>query len=205
MNKRILWSLVVATALVAGFILAATAVAGNNNMAPGMMGNYGMMSGAAAATESGPGTAAPRPYDGNWGGMNGYGRYGMGRGMMGGYGMGSGMMGGYGMGSGMMGNYGARFLGLSSEQRRKIAGIWNGSISKAWPIMGQLREQYFQFGRLVGEEKPDRATINKLYTRISNLRGQLLNLRLDARQQMMGVLTADQRKKMQQGFYHHWR
>lgn len=213
MNKRIFWSLVAATALVAGSVWATQAIAQSNGMGPGMM--YG----AAAATQGTPNTACPRYYGMGRGMMGGYDRYGMGRGMMGGYGgygmgrgmmggyggygMGSGMMGGYGhfgMGRGMMGGYGAYALGLSAEQRSKIAGIWNGSINKAWPIMGQLREQYFQFARLMNVENPDRVAVNKAYARISDLRKQLLDIRLDARQQMMGVLTADQRKELQQGY-----
>ena len=167
---------------------------GHYRMGPGMMGGYG-------GYGMGPGMM-----------MGGYGGYGMGPGMMmggyGGYGMGPGMMmggyGGYGMGPGMMYSFGGDALGLSAEQRGKIAGIWNDAINKAWPIMGQLREQYFRFARLMGEENPDRAAVNKAYTRISDLRKQLLGMRLDARQQMMEVLSADQRKKLQQGFYHHW-
>ena len=179
---------------------------GGYGMGPGMMGGYGHygmgpgMMGGYGGYGMGPGM------------MGGYGHYGMGPGMMmggyGGYGMGPGMMmggyGHYGMGPGMMYGYGGRALGLSAEQRGKLAGIWNDAINKAWPIMGQLREQYFRFARLMGEENPDRAAVNKVYTRISDLRKQLLGMRLDARQQMMEVLSADQRKKLQQGFYHHW-
>ena len=104
------------------------------------------------------------------------------------------------MGHGMMGGYGAYALGLSADQRGKIAGIWNSSTTKAWPIMGQLREQYFHFTRLMAETNPDRAAVNKIYARISELQRQLLDLRLDARQQMMEVLTPEQRKQLEQGF-----
>ena len=212
MNKRILWSLLAAAALVAGSVLATSAIAGSSGTGGGMMGGYGMspgmMYGAPAATQGNPGAAGPQYY-GMGRGMadSRYGRYGMGPGMMGGYGgygMGSGMMGGYGMGPGMMGGYGAYALGLSAEQRSKMAGIWNDSLSKAWPVMGQLREQNFRFAQLMGESNPDRAAVNKVYSRISELRKQLLDLRLDARQETMKVLTAEQRKKLQQGFYHHW-
>ncbi len=262
MNKRILLSLVAATALVAGSVFSAGAIAGTYGMRQGMMGTV------PAATQSGPATSGPHYYGmnpsmmqgygygrygakggyarygmggyngygmgpgmmggyggygmgpgmmGGYGGygmgpgmMGGYGGYGMGPGMMGGYGgygMGSGMMGGYGgygMGYGMMGGYGAYALGLSADQRSKMAGIWNDSVNKAWPIMGQLREQNFRFAQLMSESNPDRAAVNKVYSRISELRKQLLDQRLDARQKVMEVLTAEQRKKLQQGFYHHW-
>ena len=118
--------------------------------------------------------------------------------MMGGYG-------GYGMGPGMMGGYGAYALGLDADQRGKIAGIWNSTTNKAWPILGQLREQYFRFSQLMAETSPDKATVNKVYARIGELQRQLLDQRLDARKQMLEVLTPDQRKKLEQGFYHRWR
>ncbi len=194
MNKRIIWLLTAATLMFSGAAMAAS-----QGMGPGMMGGYGqgMMYGTAPAPQTGS-SANAGYYRMGPGMMGGYGRYGMGPGMMmGGYG-------GYGMGPGMMYGYGAYGLGLTTQQHGKIAGIWNESINKAWPIMGQLREQYFQFMQLMREETPDRTAINKIYARISDLRKQLLDVRLDARQQMMGILTADQRKKLEQRFYHRW-
>lgn len=185
MNKRILWSLAAATLLLAGSIGAASVFAGNDGMGPGMMSGYRM----------GPGMMDGY---GMGSGMNG--DCGMGPGMMGGNGMGHGMMGGFGMSRGMMGGYGGfAALGLNSEQRDKIAGIRNDSINKAWPLMGQLRNQYFEFARLMSAENPDRTAINRAYARISDLHKQLLDLRLTARQEMMKVLTADQRKQLMQG------
>jgi len=196
MNKRILWSLAAATMLVAGSIWTASVVAGNS-MGPGMMYNN------SASTQTAPGGQ----YYGMGAGMMGnssmgsgmMGNCGMGPGMMGGYGMSCGIMGGYGMGRHMMGGYGAFVRGLNAEQRNKIAGIRNEAMNKAWPIMGQLRNQYFQFAQLMKAENPDRAAINKVYARISDLQKQLLDLRLATRQQMMKVLTADQRKELLQG------
>jgi len=196
MKKRNLWSLGAATALVAGSIWTASVVAGNS-MGPGMMYNN------SASTQTGP----REQYYGMGPGMMGnsgmgsgmMGNCGMGPGMMGGYGMSRGIMGGYGMGRHMMGGYGAFVRGLNAEQRNKIAGIRNEAMNKAWPIMGQLRNQYFQFAQLMKAENPDRAAINKVYARISDLQKQLLDLRLATRQQMMKVLTADQRKELLQG------
>ena len=231
MNKRFLLPLIAAATLAAGSMFATSAMAAGYGMGPGMMAGQGMMAGAPAATQTGPAASGPRYYGmgpgrmqgyGRYGMMNGYGGrsmrggyggyggYGMGLGMAGGYGgygMGLGMMGGYGgygMGPGMMGGYAGYALGLSAEQRGKIAGIWNDSVSKAWPIMGQLREQNFRFAQLMNESTPDREAVNKVYSRISELRKQLLDQRLDARQKTLEVLTAEQRKKLQQGFYHRW-
>lgn len=128
------------------------------------------------------------------------GGYGMGFGPMAGYGPGLGMMGG-GMGPGLMYGYAAHALGLTADQRDKLAGIWNDSMKKAWPVMGSLREQNFQLSRLLRAESPDRAAVNKVYGRITDLRKQLLDLRLQARQDMMGVLTAEQRKELRERFY----
>lgn len=175
-----------------------------------------------AATASGP-----QYYGGAYGGMMGargmgpgmmysyggmgpwmMGTYGMGRGMMGGYGMGPGMMYGYGgMGPGMMYGYGGYWghgLRLSSQQRDKIAAMWNDMMKQAWPIMGQLREQYFDFARLNASMNPDRTAIDKVYLQIADLQRKLLDLRLQARQQMLGVLTAAQRKQLED-FYNRLR
>lgn len=132
------------------------------------------------------------------------GGYGMGFGPMVGYGSGLGMMGGRGMGPGLMYGYAAHALGLTADQRDKLARIWNDSMKKAWPVMGGLREQNFQLSRLLRAETPDRAAVNKIYGRITDLGKQLLDLRLQARQEMMGVLTAEQRKELRERFYQRW-
>ena len=166
-------------------------------MGPGMMSSYGMGPGMMSGYGMGPGMMGTCGMGAGM--MSGYG---MGHGMTGRYGMGHGMMSGFGMGYGMMGRYGGAYaLGLTSEQRDNIAVIRNDSINKAWPIMGQLRSQYFEFARLMNVENPDRAAINKTYARISDLQKQLLDMRLTARQQMMKVLTADQRKLLMQGVH----
>ena len=197
-------------------------MAAAQGMGSGMMGNHGsqMMYASAPATRAGPNAAAARPGYYGMGRYGGYGMsrgmpggygmgYGMGPGMMGGYGMGygmgPGMMGGsgmgYGMGPGMMYGYGGQALGLSVQQRENIAGIWNQSMQQSWPVMGELREQNFQLARLMNQETPDRADIDKAYRRMSDLRRKLLDQRLQARQRMLQVLTADQRKQLRQGFY----
>lgn len=159
--------------------------AGGYGMGPGMMGGYG----------TGPGCM---------------GGYGMGPGMMYGYGMGPGMLGAWGMGSGLTGGYGGlggmhgflggwagHALGLSSAQRDKIDAIRMHTFKAAWPLMGELLEQRFEFARLSAAAAPDQAAIDKAYDRIGALGKQLLDLRLQARKDLLDVLTAAQRKQLE--------
>lgn len=132
------------------------------------------------------------------------GGYGMGSGPVAGYGSGFGMMGGRGMDPGLMYGYAAHALDLNADQRDKLARIWNDSMKKAWPVMGSLREQNFQLSRLLNAETPDQTVVNKVYGRITELRKQLLDLRLQARQDMMGALTAEQRKELRERLYKRW-
>jgi len=220
MNRAIVWTRRVTAIALAG-VLAGGTVALAQSAAPAPTTKAG--------PSYGPGAmyryhrAMPGPYGkrgvgpGAYGCAYGYGHgrgmapgmgggYGMGPGPMAGYGPGSGfgMMGGRGMGPGLMYGYAAHAPGLTADQHDKLARIWNDSMKKAWPVMGSLREQNFQLSRLLDAETPDRAAVNKVYGRITALRKQLLDLRLQARQDMMGVLTADQRKELRERFYKRW-
>lgn len=173
------------------------ATANGAQYGPGMMGGYGPYH--------------PWGNRGPWGGSRagqGYGRYGMGYGHYGkGYGpcgMGYGC-GGYGMGRGMMGGYGFTMLNLSADQHAKLAKIWNDTMNKAWPILGELRDQRYQMAKLMYAEQPNMAAINKTFDRITELQRKLLDVRLEARQQMFGILTEDQRKVLQEHRFKRWR
>ncbi len=172
---------------------------------PGMMRGYGP---GMRGRHNGGCPGLQDAYRGGRGGMYGYwmGRHGMGYGMgpvmMGGYGMGMGpgMMGGRGMGYMMLYGPEARALGLSSEQRGKIAGIWDGAMQKAWPIMGQLREANFKFARLMHSPSPNPGDVRKVHELISSLQLKLIEIRLEARGQMMKGLTPAQMKTLREAF-----
>lgn len=143
---------------------------------------------------------------GRWSGKRGgYGRYGWNRGAMGPYGCGYGS--GCGYGPGMMGGYGwgmqgflanqAHRLGLTKEQHEKIADIWNGAMTQAWPIMGQLRQLRFHMHQLMNSGTVNEDAVNRTYEQMATLQRRLLDIRLEARTKMLDVLTVRQRKELQ--------
>ena len=132
------------------------------------------------------------------------GRYGMGRGMMGGYGpgygMGPGMMDGYGpgygMGPGMGGwnSYGG--LDLTADQRAKISRIQHDLRTKHWALMGKMMDARYRLQELYDAEKPDSAAINQQYKEMEDLRRQMVDLSIEARNQINAILTNEQRQKL---------
>jgi Spy/CpxP family protein refolding chaperone len=114
--------------------------------------------------------------------------------MMGGYGYGPGMRGGYGRGPGG----GLAGLDLSSEQRDKIAAIQEENRQKNWNAMGQLRSEQFKLGQMYNAEKIDSAAVSEQQKKVDELRRQMLKSRLDARNQVMAILTPEQRKHLRQ-------
>ena len=121
---------------------------------------------------------------------------GPGTGMMGGQGMG--MMGGPGMG--MMGGPGGMFaaLNLSDEQREKIASIREQNRAKNWAAMGEVRSEQFKLRSLYRADKLDADKIAEQQKKVDELRRQVLKSRVEAHNQIAGVLTPEQRKQLRQ-------
>lgn len=179
-------------------------------MGPGMMGGYGPSGGPGYGQGQGCGPGYGPDYAMGPGMMGGYGGYGMGPGMMGGYGgygMGPGMMGGYGghhMGPGMMGGYGGYGgygygIGLSPDQRAKMADIQQEFSRKQWELMEKMHEEggpmYQGFGPGAFDEKAAR----KGYEVMADAHKQMFESQLQARKKMDAVLTPEQREKMSRG------
>jgi Spy/CpxP family protein refolding chaperone len=151
---------------------------GPGMMGPGMMGGYGM----------GPGT------------MEGYG-YGpgmMGLGAMGGYGMGPGMMGPGTMGPGY-GAFGG--LGLSDEQRARIAEIQHEVSRKQWDLMGKMHEQRYQMHQFDAQGKLDDGAARKAYQAMGEAHKAMFETMLDARKRIDSVLTKEQREQLRRGWW----
>lgn len=172
-----------------GSSMMGTGAADSNMMSSSTYGSNTMGPNAMHAGPMGPGMMGESGWN-----MMGMGM--MGPGMM--SGCGGVMMGDYGYGPGMMnGGYTAGNLGLSSQQRKQMADIWNRTMTKAWPILGQLREQYFNLAQLFNAENPDRKAIDATYAQITALQKQLLDIHFEAHQKFKSVLTAEQRKQLQ--------
>lgn len=160
-----------------------------------MMGGpgYGPGGGPAGRPEMGPGMMG--------------GGYHMGPGMMGGgYPMGPGMMGGYrghGMGPGtMMGGYGLgaiNRLDLGDDQRRKLAAIEDDLRRKNWDLMGKMQDEMSKLRDAAwSADGRDRNAILAANRRMSDLRQQMLENRLDAQDRAEALLTAPQKEQLRQ-------
>ena len=157
---------------------------GGYGYGPGMMGGYG------------PGGYGPGMMRGYGYGMGGYG-YGPGysAGMMGAYG--PGMMGGYGYG-GWGHGYGNVLsrLDLSADQQEKIARIQEDMRAKNWNTMGQLHTEQFKLRELYSADKPDANAIAEQQKKVDDLRRTMIKSHVDARNQIAGVLTKEQREQL---------
>jgi len=132
---------------------------------------------------------------------------GYGPGMMGGYGpgYGPGMMGGYGpghgYGPGMMGGYGGgpfAALNLTDEQQKKIFDLQEQNRRKNFDTMSKMRAEMFQMRRLYNSDKLDEKAVLEQQKKVDELRRQVLASRLETHQQIEGVLTPEQRKKLRE-------
>ncbi len=163
-------------AIAATLLLATSAHAQPGGGGPGMMNGY----------ESGPG----------WGGMmDGYGRHGM----MDGYGRESGwhgMMGGPQMGFGP--DYWS--LKLSDEQRDKILAIERAASSKRWDLMGKMREQGLRMHENYATGKLDDEALRKNYQAMSEVHKAVFEASLQARKDILAVLTPEQREQLGRGW-----
>jgi Spy/CpxP family protein refolding chaperone len=138
----------------------------------------------------------------------GYGR-GMGPGMMGGYagqghgpGMGPGMMGHHGHGPGrgpgtMRGRWErmAHALGLSEDQRAKVGRIMEDTRRKNWDVLGQIQSERFKLREMVRGDKVDPNAAVEQKGKVDDLKRQVMRSRLEARNQVLALLTPEQREK----------
>lgn len=179
-SKNIFLALPLALALWSGpstLVSAQTAPADNNpppSWCPDYMGGHGM---------------APGMMDGH-------------HGMMGDYdAMGPGMM-GYGTGYGMMSGF--RALDLSDEQRAKIDRIGDETRRKNWELTGKIQQDSNALRDLYYADTPDPAAIGKAYQKIFDLRRQMIESSIDARNRMEAVLTKEQRDRFRQTRHRGW-
>lgn len=126
-----------------------------------------------------------------------------GQGMMGGMGMmnGQGMMGGMGMmnGHGMMGGMGPMMmLDLDDSQRDAIRQMQRDMQKQNWERMGEMMELRNQLQDVMQADKPDPSAAGKIYDKMSKLRQEMFQARLQARNKMMDQLTSEQREKLRE-------
>ena len=141
-------------------------------MGPGMMGGYG------GGPGYGPGPA--------------YGPHGFGPG----HGMGPGMMQGRGAGA-MQGRWErmAQALGLSEDQRAKVGRIMEDTRRKNWDVLGQIQSERFKLREMVRGEQVDPNAAVEQKRKVDDLRRQVMRSRLEARNQVLALLTPEQQEK----------
>jgi len=129
------------------------------------------------------------------------------KGMMGGGGhmgmmnnkMGGGHMGMMGnmMGGGHMGRMGKfKGLDLSDEQKAKMSEIRYKLRKKHWEIMGPMIDQQAALHKAYAGDRPDPAAVGAVYGKIFDLKRQMIEARLTAKNSSMDVLTEEQRAQM---------
>ena len=117
-------------------------------------------------------------------------------GMMGGgdhMGMMGNMMGGGGH-MGMMNKY--KGLGLSDEQKQQMSDIKYKLRKEHWAIMGQMIDQHAALQKAYAGERPDPAAVGAVYGKIFDLKRQMIEARLAAKNSAKDVLTEEQRAQM---------
>jgi Spy/CpxP family protein refolding chaperone len=146
--------------------------------------------------------------------MGGYGGHGMmagygGPGMMGGYGN-PGMMGGYGN-PGMMGGYGGPGYGpgwggggavsaldLTDDQRTKLAALREKARVRNWDTMGKVHAEQYRLREMLRADTVNANTVADQQQKVDELHRQMLKSRLEARNEMVAVLTPEQRKRLRE-------
>jgi len=112
-------------------------------------------------------------------------------GMMGGYGMGPGMMGGYGMGPRPMAG-----LELNREQQTQMARIETELRKHNWTLQGAIIDARGELFELYADETPDPKKIGAVYGKIFDLRRQMIEGAIEARNRQRAILSDEQREKL---------
>ena len=129
---------------------------------------------------------------GEYGGGPGYGPHGYGPGR----GMGPGTMHGRGAGA-MRGRWErmAQALGLSENQRAKVRGIMEDTRRKNWDVLGQIRSERYRLREMLRGDKVDPNAAVEQKRKVDDLKRQVMRSRLEARNQVLALLTPEQREK----------
>ncbi|MFB6261405.1 MAG: Spy/CpxP family protein refolding chaperone [Thiohalorhabdaceae bacterium] len=144
--------------------------------------------------------AMPRMQKNRSGMMGGGGMGMMGGGMMGG-GRGMGMMGGGMMGPGMMsGGMGMMgpmsSLALSDEQIQNMTEMHKQMAREHADMMGDMPAMRYRLSRELAKDEPDAEQVGELFLQMQKKRRQLMQDRMKMRQQMMEMLSKEQRQQM---------
>ena len=128
--------------------------------------------------------------------MGGGGHMGMMGNKMGGGGH-MGMMGDMMSGGGHMGRMGKyKGLGLSDEQTQQMRDIQYKLRKMHWEIMGQMIDQQAALQKAYTGDRPDPAAVGAVYGKLFDLKRQMIEASLTAKNSTRDVLTEEQRVQM---------
>ena len=94
----------------------------------------------------------------------------------------------------MMGKY--KGLGLSDEQKQQMNDIQHGLRQKHWEIMGQMIDQQAALQKAYAGDRPDPKAVGAVYGQIFDLRRQMIEAALEAKNSARDVLTEEQLAQM---------
>ena len=77
----------------------------------------------------------------------------------------------------------------------KIRGIFEETRRKNWDAIGQIRSERFKLRELMRGEKVDPNAAVEQKRKIDDLRRQVMRARLEARNQVLALLTPEQREQ----------
>jgi Spy/CpxP family protein refolding chaperone len=87
-------------------------------------------------------------------------------------------------------------LDLSAKQRKTLRDMERNNRAKRWAIKDKIAEYRDQLYTLYKQEKPDPKKIGEVYQKILELRRQLVENRIELRNQQYDVLTKEQKEKL---------
>lgn len=92
----------------------------------------------------------------------------------------------------------AEHLGLSDEQLARVRAIFDKYRPEQRTLRDRMRENHKQLREQMHQETPDQARIEKLAKAQGDLKAQMIMLKGKIHAEMNKVLTAEQRKQMQE-------
>jgi Spy/CpxP family protein refolding chaperone len=92
-------------------------------------------------------------------------------------------------------------LELTAQQRRELRKIVLDGAIQNTETRAALQKAHLELARLLGEDRPDAAALDRKATEIGELQGKLLRARVEGALKMRAVLTPEQRDKLGPGAF----
>ena len=104
------------------------------------------------------------------------------------------------MGMDHMGKYGSYFhmLGLTNSQRKAMRDIQRKNRTERIELQDKVTDYSDQLYSLYDQDKPDAKKIGEIYQKIFNLKRQIIELRINTKNQKYDKLTKDQQEKLKE-------